>query len=222
MFTLERIRGRHFTKAWSFVQGAKSLPVLIGIPITGYINQNYPKCGYYFSFVSAILGAGLMFLVGNGKKESNPLNVANVNNCNYNVANLNECICPLGSYATIFAHEMSPYNIYRQAANNYERIFSNCEPLSRNNFQGHSCRHKRDHPVRYLPKSLSYAANIERSFPKCVDGDFLKYNTLVPVKNSLRPSKSFPEGLGRWDQYGSYRRPIVRNVQVIEQITTSV
>lgn len=56
MFTLERIKGRHFTKAWSFIQGAKSLPVLLGIPITGYINQSYPKAGYYFSFVTTIIG----------------------------------------------------------------------------------------------------------------------------------------------------------------------
>lgn len=56
MFALERIRGKHFTKAWSFIQGAKSLPVLLGIPITGYINQTYPKAGYYFSFVTTIIG----------------------------------------------------------------------------------------------------------------------------------------------------------------------
>lgn len=59
MFTLERVKGRHFTKAWSFVQGAKSLPVLLGIPITGYINQTYPKAGYYFSFVTTIIGKWL-------------------------------------------------------------------------------------------------------------------------------------------------------------------
>lgn len=56
MFTLERIKGRHFTKAWSFIQGAKAIPVLVGIPITGYINQTYPKAGYYFSFVTTIIG----------------------------------------------------------------------------------------------------------------------------------------------------------------------
>jgi hypothetical protein len=61
MFALERVRGRHFTKAWSFIQGAKSLPVLLGIPITGYINQTYPKAGYYFSFATTIVGTYLGF-----------------------------------------------------------------------------------------------------------------------------------------------------------------
>lgn len=56
MFALERLRNKHFTKAWSFIQGAKSIPVLLGIPITGYINQSYPKAGYYFSFCTALIG----------------------------------------------------------------------------------------------------------------------------------------------------------------------
>ncbi|GJQ80008.1 hypothetical protein Trydic_g9481 [Trypoxylus dichotomus] len=227
MFTLERIKARHFTKAWSFIQGAKSIPVLIGIPITGYINQAYPKYGYYFSFVSTLLGASLLFLVGNKKDPIAMTNTNVVTNCNYNVPNLNECICPLGAYGNIYAHEISPYNIYRPPGNHYERIFANYEPISRNSLHRHSYKHKLEHqqPMRYLPKSLSYAANIERSphpGPKYAESDFVKYNHVLHARNNLRPSKSFPEGLGRWDHYGSYRRPYVRNVQVIEQITTSV
>lgn len=60
MFTLERIKARHFTKAWSFIQGAKSIPVIVGIPITGYINLIYPKAGYYFSFVTTIIGKNII------------------------------------------------------------------------------------------------------------------------------------------------------------------
>ncbi|XP_065158955.1 monocarboxylate transporter 2-like isoform X2 [Atheta coriaria] len=67
MFTLERIKARHYTKAWSFVQGACSLPVLIGIPITGYVNQCYPKAGYYYCFLMTVVGASLLFLVGTKK-----------------------------------------------------------------------------------------------------------------------------------------------------------
>ncbi|XP_066994725.2 monocarboxylate transporter 4 [Anabrus simplex] len=68
MFTMERVRTRHFTRAWSFVQGAEALPVLLGVPITGYINENHPKAGYYFSFLSTMVGAALLFLVGTRKR----------------------------------------------------------------------------------------------------------------------------------------------------------
>lgn len=59
MFTLERIKARHFTKAWSFIQSAKSVPIVIGIPFIGYINHIHPKAGYYFSFVTTIIGKSL-------------------------------------------------------------------------------------------------------------------------------------------------------------------
>ncbi|XP_067011576.2 monocarboxylate transporter 4-like [Anabrus simplex] len=68
MFTMERVRTRHFTRAWSFVQGAEALPVLLGVPITGYINESHPKAGYYFSFLSTMVGAALLFLVGTPKR----------------------------------------------------------------------------------------------------------------------------------------------------------
>ncbi|XP_015838286.1 monocarboxylate transporter 12 isoform X2 [Tribolium castaneum] len=217
MFALERVRGRHFTKAWSFIQGAKSLPVLLGIPITGYINQTYPKAGYYFSFVTTIVGASLMFLVGTRKDHIN----SNTNNCNLNgcnIANLNECACNLAlNYNNICTPDLQPYNFCRQSANHYERLF-NYGHMDRSDFHRHSLRH------HYLPKSLSYAANIDRSPYHQYPVHYHDYVRLTNPKsrNMLRPSKSVPEGLARWDYCGSYRRPIIRNVQVIEQITTSV
>lgn len=38
------------------MQGATSIPVLLGIPVIGYINLIHPKAGYYFSFVTTIIG----------------------------------------------------------------------------------------------------------------------------------------------------------------------
>jgi hypothetical protein len=35
MFTMERVRARHFTRTWGFVQSAEAIPVLLGVPITG-------------------------------------------------------------------------------------------------------------------------------------------------------------------------------------------
>ncbi|KAG5889109.1 hypothetical protein JTB14_003912 [Gonioctena quinquepunctata] len=234
MFTLERIKGRHFTKAWSFIQGAKSLPVLIGIPITGYINQSYPKAGYYFSFVTTIIGASLMFLVGT-RKDHTPILNSNSNNCNLNNCsitnlNLNDCVCPLGPYNPIYTSDVPPYSFCRQGSNHYERLFANCNGhFDKSNFHRHSFRTRRDIHHQCLPKSLSYAANIDRSpyHPRagmCGKQDVIKYASLPRVKRgaNLRPSKSVPEGLARWDYCRTYRRPIIRNIQVIEQITTSV
>ncbi|KAF5291585.1 hypothetical protein FQR65_LT01898 [Abscondita terminalis] len=220
MFTLERIRARHFTKAWGFVQGAKSIPVLLGVPITGYINQLYPKAGYYFSFVSTLIGASLMFLVGTKKEHVNSISNCNLTNCN---TNMNECIC---NFNNLYAPEMiAPCNMYRQGSAHYERVFPTYDHLDRNSFHRHSYKCRREPVAHYLPKSLSYAANIEYSGQqnlKCIsrNSDFGSYKHIH--HNNLRPSRSVPEGLARWGHYGSCRRPIIRNVQVIEQITTSV
>ncbi|KAJ8959186.1 hypothetical protein NQ318_022447 [Aromia moschata] len=230
MFTLERIKGRHFTKAWSFIQGAKSIPVLLGIPITGYINQTYPKAGYYFSFVTTILGASLMFLVGT-RKDHNPIMVTASNNCNLNscaIANLNDCVCPLGPYNPIYAPDLHPsYPFYRAGSNQYERIFTNySDHFDRSSCNRQSYRHKPEPSVQYLPKSLSYAANIDHSnyYPQRPNShqEYVRYTIPRANRTALRPSKSVPEGLARWEYCSSYRRPVVRNIQVIEQITTSV
>ncbi|CAH1639149.1 unnamed protein product [Spodoptera littoralis] len=34
MLTMERVRGRHFTRVWGFVQGAEAIPVMVGVPVT--------------------------------------------------------------------------------------------------------------------------------------------------------------------------------------------
>lgn len=216
MFTLERVRARHFTKAWSFVQGAKSIPVLIGIPVTGYINQNYPKAGYYFSFVSTIIGASLMFLVGTRKTP--PVPATTTNNCNVNGCKfdaMSNCVCPLVPYNNIYTPDAAAYGC------RYDRIFP--PNFEKSDVCRHSFKHKGEQrPVRYLPKSLSYAANIDYStlphrYP--VHHEHLRCGGAVGRKNLLRPSKSEPEGLARWEYY---RKPVIKNVQVIEQITTSV
>ncbi|KAJ8964978.1 hypothetical protein NQ317_006384 [Molorchus minor] len=237
MFTLERIRGRHFTKAWSFIQGAKSIPVLLGIPITGYINQTYPKAGYYFSFVTTIIGknmficASLMFLVGTRKDHnsviSTPTTNCNLNNCAIANLNLNDCVCPLGPYNPIFTSDLHSYPFYRTGSNHYERIFTNYnDHFDKSNLR-HSYMHKLEPIHHYLPKSMSYAANMDHPMyhyyqqRPASHQDYVRYT--LPRKNRpvLRPSKSVPEGLARWQYCPSYRRP-VRNIQVVEQITTSV
>uniref|UniRef100_T1J6X6 Major facilitator superfamily (MFS) profile domain-containing protein n=1 Tax=Strigamia maritima TaxID=126957 RepID=T1J6X6_STRMM len=65
MFTLERARARFFSRAWGFVQWAQAVPVLIGVPISGYINDSSygPKSGYYLSCTFTLAGASSLFLL---------------------------------------------------------------------------------------------------------------------------------------------------------------
>ena len=72
VFTLDKIRMKHFTRAWGFVQGTKALPFLVGIPVNGYINQAFEsaKAGFYFSFVCVVLGALCLFMIGCLKNKS--------------------------------------------------------------------------------------------------------------------------------------------------------
>ena len=65
VFTLEKVRIRHFSRAWGYVQGAKALPFLIGLPMTGYINHwsDSPKSGFYFSFVCVLVAAASLFVM---------------------------------------------------------------------------------------------------------------------------------------------------------------
>lgn len=65
VYTFERIRAKHFPRGWSFVQGARAFPILIGLPITGYINVNFTnkKAGYYLSFICVFLGGLVLFFM---------------------------------------------------------------------------------------------------------------------------------------------------------------
>lgn len=64
MYTYERVRARNFARAWSFVQCSQSLPILIGVPFTGYLNEYVsPKAGYVFSFFCTVSGSLILFLV---------------------------------------------------------------------------------------------------------------------------------------------------------------
>ena len=65
IYTLERVRVRQFPRGWGFVQGAKAIPALIGIPIAGYINEatTNPKAGLYFSVATCFASAIILFFV---------------------------------------------------------------------------------------------------------------------------------------------------------------
>ncbi|XP_076654148.1 monocarboxylate transporter 13 [Halictus rubicundus] len=72
MLALERLRTRHFARAWALVQAAEALPILLGVPLTGYMNAYIPRVGYYACMLSSLCGAALLFLVGSGQQPSSP------------------------------------------------------------------------------------------------------------------------------------------------------
>nr|XP_031836871.1 monocarboxylate transporter 11-like isoform X2 [Nomia melanderi] len=72
MLALERLRARHFARAWALVQAAEALPILLGVPLTGYMNAYIPRVGYYACTLSSLCGAALLFLVGSGQQPASP------------------------------------------------------------------------------------------------------------------------------------------------------
>uniref|UniRef100_A0A182Q1B4 Major facilitator superfamily (MFS) profile domain-containing protein n=1 Tax=Anopheles farauti TaxID=69004 RepID=A0A182Q1B4_9DIPT len=64
MYTYEKVRARNFARAWGFVQFAQAVPIALGVPISGYMNESGSgTAGYYFSSGCAIVGSVLMFLI---------------------------------------------------------------------------------------------------------------------------------------------------------------
>ncbi|KAL0125502.1 hypothetical protein PUN28_004541 [Cardiocondyla obscurior] len=73
MLALERLRARHFARSWALVQAAEALPILLGVPLTGYMNASSPRVGYYACTLSSLCGAALLFLVGWGRQPTSPV-----------------------------------------------------------------------------------------------------------------------------------------------------
>jgi hypothetical protein len=74
MLALERIRGKFFTRAWGYIKGAESIPVLISIPLTGFLNDaslTHGKAGYYICSALVAISGVLMFFIGYPKNTPN-------------------------------------------------------------------------------------------------------------------------------------------------------
>lgn len=70
MYTYERVRARNFARTWGFVQCSQSIPIIVGVPLSGYISFQYGgKSGYYFSSICTLLGGLLLFLVDLHKRK---------------------------------------------------------------------------------------------------------------------------------------------------------
>ena len=65
VYCYERLRIKQNARGWGFIQGARALPTLIGLPITAHIAEatGDPKAGFYFSFSCCILSGTILFLM---------------------------------------------------------------------------------------------------------------------------------------------------------------
>ncbi|XP_065584789.1 uncharacterized protein LOC136043799 [Artemia franciscana] len=64
LYVYEKVRARNFSRAWSFVQFAQGLPLMIGIPLSGFLNEYCsPLSGFYVSGSAVCIGSMCMFFI---------------------------------------------------------------------------------------------------------------------------------------------------------------
>ncbi len=64
LYIYEKVRARNFARAWGFAQFSMAIPNAIGVPIAGYLTNNYGRpSGSYLSAISILCGGLLMTLI---------------------------------------------------------------------------------------------------------------------------------------------------------------
>ncbi|EDV31231.2 uncharacterized protein Dana_GF15251 [Drosophila ananassae] len=66
ILALERIKLKHFSKAWGFIRGVESVPVLISVPLTSFLNDyslKYGRAGYYICSAAAAISGIIIFFI---------------------------------------------------------------------------------------------------------------------------------------------------------------
>lgn len=63
MYIYERVRARNFARAWGFIQCSQAIPIILGVPIAGYLSVTGSKAGYYFSSSCVLLGSFSLFFI---------------------------------------------------------------------------------------------------------------------------------------------------------------
>lgn len=165
--------------------------MIVGVPVTGYINQQVPRAGFYFSTAATLAGALMLFFVGFSKREPEPPPAPAPT-----ISEACPCVTPPPRFDPAWC------------ACSAGGATAYCS------WPGPTCTSR-------LPKSLSYAAPLDRAC--CSAAHYPECCRRVP----LRPSRSVPEGLARhggtWSRRNSCRASCrKREHHLIEQITTSV
>ncbi|XP_036328523.1 uncharacterized protein LOC118740892 [Rhagoletis pomonella] len=66
ILALDRIKVKQFSKAWSLLKGAESIPVLISIPLTSFLNDyslHYGRAGYFICSAAVAIGGIIIFFM---------------------------------------------------------------------------------------------------------------------------------------------------------------
>ncbi|XP_076335932.1 monocarboxylate transporter 10-like [Tachypleus tridentatus] len=84
MHLYEKVKPNYFDVSWSYLQCSQFLPVLIGIPVTGYINRGKtPKMGFIFSCGCILAGTLALFII-NIRRKANIASNEVITNCTAN------------------------------------------------------------------------------------------------------------------------------------------
>ena len=121
-----RIRAKNFPRGWSFVQGARFFPILVGVPLTGYLNihSGNKKSGYYLSFIFVILGGVILFFMDFWKSRNHSHHRNQY--CEIREMNANK---KLGHENMIEAESIKDAETLNQNNNNKEVTFSPLIPV---------------------------------------------------------------------------------------------
>lgn len=158
-----------------FIKGAESLPVLIGVPLTSYLNEashKYGRAGYYVCSAFTLISGILMFFIGNIEERKNvskySANGSVMSRCNQpSTTTTTTTECPHGlsrSYSLNRRHNnvsASPY-----ATNAYQHGYYLQQPMTMHNSGGACGRLGR------LQKSYSFAFQTPQAMMNANDLNF--------------------------------------------------
>ncbi|XP_023245123.1 uncharacterized protein LOC106636883 [Copidosoma floridanum] len=199
MLTLERIKARQFAKTWALVQAAEALPILVGVPVTGYLNEASPRVGYYLCSLSSLVGAALLFLVGWSRRSPcSPVMAAAAATPGVGGSLMGSMPCACTAAAAVATHRAAsmtptvPRTLSRLPKSQSLHI-----PLDRS-----------EHTTpAFAPHSSFHGGHVtpgfhRNSFYGCTPQHFREQQLMggscrgyLPPQGPLRPSKSVPEGL---------------------------
>ncbi|XP_053958188.1 uncharacterized protein LOC128863195 [Anastrepha ludens] len=66
VLALDRIKVKQFSKSWGLIKGVESIPVLISIPLTSFLNDyslHYGRAGYFICSAAAAIGGIIIFFM---------------------------------------------------------------------------------------------------------------------------------------------------------------
>lgn len=155
-----------------FIKGAESLPVLIGVPLTSYLNEashKYGRAGYYVCSAFTLISGILMFFIGNLEERKN------VSKYSANGSVMSRCAastttttteCPHGLTRSYSLNRRQNWSASPYPANAYQQGYHlQQQPLMYNN--GNAC----GRPGR-LQKSYSFAFQTPQAMMNANDLNF--------------------------------------------------